>query len=79
MYNHRKGNLHPLYRWKSDLRGRMILQVLMIDRKGTVDGIHDLMIMKRDNLALVKESDDCWATLWKDEIYELSPEYSAHL
>jgi len=45
----------------------------------TVEGIHDLMIMKRDHLALVKESDDCWAILWKDEIYELSTEYSAHL
>jgi hypothetical protein len=79
MYKHRKGILHPLYRWKSDLRGRTILQVLLIDKTGAVEGIHDIMFMKRDSLALVKEDDDYWATLWMDDRYELSPEYCGYL
>jgi hypothetical protein len=43
MYNHRKGVIHPLYRWKTDIRGRVVLQVLMITKEGSVEGIHDLM------------------------------------
>jgi hypothetical protein len=78
MYRHRNGVLHPLYRWKNDVRGRVILQVLMITKNGTVEGNHDIMVMKRDDCGLVDEG-NCWATLWRNDTYELSAEYCEYL
>jgi hypothetical protein len=33
-YQHRKGAMHHLYRWKTDTKGLVTLQVLLVDSKG---------------------------------------------
>jgi hypothetical protein len=79
MYTHRRGVLHHLYRWKNDIKGRVILQALIIRKDGTIDITpQDLMVMKRDSLSLIKE-DNCWFTAWDGDKYDLSPEYCEYL
>jgi len=78
MYKHRNSVLHPLYRWKTDLRAKIILQVLMVTKGGRIEGIHDLMTLQRDSIHLTKD-EKSWNTSWKGDRYELSPDYCDHL
>ncbi len=68
MYMHRNNAMHHLYRWKTDIRGRAVLQVLLMSNDGTVVGIEDLTILSREG---------CFAGLgnvgssWKGGCYSL--------
>lgn len=77
-YEHRKGVMHPLYRWKTELRGRLILQVLMVTKDGNIEGIHNLMHLQRDCIGLFKE-EESWTTTWDSNKYVLSTEYCEYL
>jgi hypothetical protein len=79
MYKHRNGVLHPLYRWKTDLRGRISLQVLVVSQEGKIEGCREVMLMKRDSIPLVG-AEDSWLTTWtENDMYALSPHYSKYL
>jgi histidinol phosphatase-like enzyme len=55
------------------------MQVLIITKDGTINSTpHDLMVMKRDSLSLIKE-EDSWFTAWDGDKYDLLPEYCQYL
>jgi hypothetical protein len=78
IYKHQNSVFHPLYRWETDLRAKVILQVLMVTKNGTIEGIHDLMMINCDSIHLMK-NEKSWVTSWKGDRYELSPDYCDHL
>jgi hypothetical protein len=78
MYGHRRGVIHPLYRWKSDSRQNIVLQVLNITKDGIVEGIHDVMVLRRGSVHLEGEDEESW-TSWIGDKYDLSPQYCSYL
>jgi hypothetical protein len=45
LYKHRNNTLHHLYRWKTDIKGKAILQVLLMSIDGKVVGSRNLFEM----------------------------------
>jgi hypothetical protein len=79
MYKHRNSVLHPLYRWKTDVRGRVTLQVLAVSLSGNIEGQYDVMVMKRDSIPLVIEKDSGLTSWTEENVYVLAPQYCAYL
>ena len=84
-FKHRNGALHHLYRWKTDVRGIAILQVLLITPTGDINGIKDLSYLSSGGRQIERE-DMSVAAYWsgdtvgtkavtKESKYMLSDDY----
>jgi len=83
-FKHHNGALHHLYRWKTDVRGVAILQVLLIAPTNEIHGIKNLSylslggkIEREDTSVAVYWSGDTVGTkaVTKESKYMLSDDY----
>jgi hypothetical protein len=87
-FKHRNGMMHHLYRWKTDIKGTTILQVLLVSKNGEVDRVENLSYLssekKKDTIevsstAAYWEGDPMGVTaVQKDSKYILSDDYTQY-